>query len=228
MRPLLALVALLAVAIGVAAITSRYHESNRPPSEEPETETSSDAPKKEATAQNDPNRAKMFDTVKEGAIQATLEIEGKGTMQLELYPKAAPKTVAHIVELAKSGFYEGVLVHRVEDGFVAQMGDPKSKTIKSEDLRGLTTAEVGQRYQLGMSGSGTTVPLEVKLPHLPNTIGMARSQDPDSGDSQFYINLKDNGDSLDGQYCVFGKIVSGQEVAPKIAIGDRIKRFSVP
>jgi cyclophilin family peptidyl-prolyl cis-trans isomerase len=148
-------------------------------------------------------------------------------MTLELYPKAAPKTVAHFIELAKKGFYEGILFHRVEEGFVAQAGDPTSKKYQPSDLAGMTSEQVTEKYQLGGAGSGENVPLEAKLPHLANSIGLARADPPDSGDSQFYINLKDNA-PLDSEYCVFGRIVSGADVAPKIKIGDRIKRLSVP
>lgn len=224
MRPFLALIALLVVAIGVAGITSRYHQASRPAYEEPSDPI--DKPPPSAQADN-PDRMNMFDKAKEGAIRATLEIEGKGTMTLELYPKAAPKTVEHFVELAKQGFYEGILFHRVVDGFVAQAGDPNSKKYQPSDLKGMTSEEVGDKFQLGMAGSGTTVPLEANLPHLVNSIGLARSSAPDSGDSQFYINLGDNA-QLDQGYCIFGRIVEGADIASKIKIGDRIKRLSVP
>lgn len=225
MRPFLALVGLIAVAIGIAAVTSRYHRTSPPLNESEQSEMPK--PPESEKPKADPEREKAFDKVKEGAVRATLEIEGKGTMTLELYPKAAPATVKHVVALAKKGFYEGILFHRVVPNFVAQAGDPASKKVKQQDIQGLSSDEVGEKFMLGSGGSGETVPLEAKLPHLPNSIGLARSQTPDSGDSQFYLNLKDNA-NLDSQYCVFGRIVEGADVAAKIAIGDRIKRFSVP
>ncbi|MCS6776053.1 MAG: peptidylprolyl isomerase [Chloroherpetonaceae bacterium] len=225
MRPVLALVALIAVGIGVAALTSRFHDGNPPLYETNQADMPE--PEKKNTSISPAEREKAFDQVKEGAIRATLEIEGKGVMTLELYPKAAPETVKHVVELARKGFYNGILFHRVVPDFVAQAGDPVSKKYKPEDFRWMTPEEVGARYQVGMGGSGKTVPLEAKLPHLPNTIGLARADAPDTGDSQFYINLKDNA-SLDNQYCVFGRVIAGTDIPAKIAMGDRIKRFTVP
>ena len=84
-----------------------------------------------------------------------------------------------------------------------------------------------KRFNLGINGSGQPVPLEAKLPHKKYSLGLARSKDTASGDSQFYLNLKDNPD-LDGKYCVFGRIKQGAEIADKIEIGDRIKRLSIP
>jgi cyclophilin family peptidyl-prolyl cis-trans isomerase len=164
------------------------------------------------------DRLKAFDKVKEGAIRAELEIENRGKMVLELYPKAAPKTVEHVVSLIKQGFYDGIKFHRVEPGFVVQGGDPQSKNLSPEEF---------SANQVGSHGSGKNVPLEATLPHLPNSVGLARAQDPNSGDSQFYINLKDNGDALDGGYCVFGMVVEGADIAPKIEVGDKIKSFKL-
>lgn len=235
MRPALGLAILLICGIGIAAYTAKMRpntESLTPAEQnmEEERKQMEDAKKSMEASQakaNDPARLVAFDKVKEGAIRATLEVEGRGTMTLELYPQAAPKTVAHFVELAKKNFYDGILFHRVEPGFVVQGGDPASKTVDGAQIRNISSQDAGQKFGLGKGGSGQTVPLEVKLPHLPNTIGLARSQDPNSGDSQFYINLKDNA-QLDSGYCVFGRIVEGADVAAKIQQGDKIKRLSVP
>lgn len=153
-------------------------------------------------------------------------IEKRGTLTIELQPKAAPKTVAHFLKLVDKKFYDGILFHRVVPGFVAQAGDPGSKKYKPSDLSALSPEEIGEKYQLGGGGSGGNVPLEAKLPHDRGTLGLARSSDPDSGDSQFFFNLVPN-HSLDSGYCVFGKIVKGENVMDKIQNGDRIKSVRV-
>jgi cyclophilin family peptidyl-prolyl cis-trans isomerase len=164
-----------------------------------------------------PSRDPALEKFKEGAIRATLEIENRGAMTLELYPKAAPKTVEHIVALARKGFYDGIKFHRVVPGFVIQAGDPESKEIGPEAF---------ESHQVGTHGSGKMVPLEANLSNLQDSLGLARAQDPNSGDSQFYINLADN-TPLDGQYCVFGRIVRGADIAPKVRVGDRITRLRI-
>ena len=219
MRPAVGLGLLLAVAIGLALYMGHVTQGADRLSSEAQ-ETPETTPPKVTVPQGD----KAFEDVKEGAVRATLEVENRGTMTLELYPKACPKTVAHVTELCRKNFYDGILFHRVVADFVAQAGDPKSKDVKPEDI---PTEEAATAKGLGSAGSGTNVPLEAKLPHITNSIGLARSSAPDSGDSQFYINLKDNPD-LDGKYCVFGRIVAGADVAKQIKNGDRIKRFSVP
>lgn len=235
MRPIVGFVILILVGIGIASYTANMRPSTASltPQEQAEEEMRKEmeeARKNQALLEKkktDPTRLNAFDAVEEGAVRATLEVEGKGTMTLELYPKAAPRTVAHFVDLCKKNFYEGILFHRVEPGFVAQAGDPESKKVDAEKIRGIPSREAGEKYNLGSGGSGQKVPLEVKLPHLPYSIGLARSREPDSGDSQFYLNLRDNIE-LDTGYCVFGRIVSGEEVAKKIEQGDKIKRLSVP
>lgn len=220
MRPAAGFALLILLAFGTLLFTSRFYRSDRPSYEEP--------PPPNVQAPPSPGgMTKTFDEVKDSAIKATLEVEGRGTMQIELYPKAAPKTVEQIVKLCKENFYEGVLFHRVVSGFVAQAGDPGSKKLTPADLKGMDENQVAEKYQLGSGGTGAQIPLEVGLPHDQFSIGMARSNDPNSGDCQFYINLNAN-HTLDANYCVFGRIVSGQEIAPDIQIGDKIKRFSVP
>ena len=231
MRPLLAIIGIVIVFITIAFVTSSMHTTNFTP---PAAEAEQSNPPKPAfdgeSKETDPSKLMSFEEVKEGAITATLEFEGKGAMTLDLYPKAAPKTVAHIVDLCKKNFYEGMVVHRVENtpGFgVFQVGDPLSKKVDAKKLHGMTTSEVSSLYGLGNQGSGTTVPLEAHLSHKIYSVGLARSNDLGSGDSQFYVNTIDNSKSLDGKYCVFGRIVAGQELASKIQIGDKIKSFSV-
>ena len=127
-----------------------------------------------------------------------------GPMVAELYPTSAPKTAANFVSLANAGFFNGLVWHRIVKGFVIQTGDPQTKNGGRD------------RRTWGTGGSDQTVPLEVSsLRNGIGTLGMARSQDPNSGSSQFYINLAENS-FLDGQYTVFGKVISGMEAAERI------------
>jgi cyclophilin family peptidyl-prolyl cis-trans isomerase len=222
-----AFVLLILVAIGFVAIMSKVHPGNASPTPAEQDQIDSEKAKsdQQAAAQKSADAKKnltTFDQVQAGAIHTTLVIADRGTIKIDLYPAAAPKTVAHVVDLCKKDFYKGILFHRVVPGFVAQAGDPKSKTVNGKSIANVDPSETG----LGGGGSGTSVPLEAKLPHTKYSIGLARSNSPDSGDSQFYINLKDN-NSLDGGYCVFGMITSGQDVADKIQQGDKITSFSV-
>lgn len=126
-----------------------------------------------------------------------------GEIEIQLYGDQAPVTVENFVNLAKSGFYEGTLFHRVVPGFVIQGGDPNTK--------------LSDRSVWGKGGSGRTIPLEISsLQNVRGMVAMARSQDPNSASSQFYILVGD-APHLDGQYAVFGKVVSGMEVVDKIA-----------
>jgi len=129
-----------------------------------------------------------------------------GCIEVQLYPSAAPKTVANFVNLSRTGFYNNLVWHRIVAGFVIQTGDPNTRN------------GGGNRSLWGTGGSGKTVPLEINstLHNDYGYLGMARSTDPNSGSSQFYINLANN-TSLNGQYTVFGKVISGIDVA--LAIG---------
>ena len=130
----------------------------------------------------------------------------QGVIEVELYQSKTPKTVTNFVNLARSGFYDNLVWHRISKGFVIQTGDPN-------------TRNVGDRSTWGRGGSSQTVPLEIDI-SLHNTIGylaMARlSGDVNSGTSQFYINLGDN-TKLDGDYTVFGRVISGIETAYAIS-----------
>lgn len=144
-------------------------------------------------------------TVKGGAAKAddlenTLYLQLKdGRVVIQLLPQVAPKTVARIKELARSKFYDGIIFHRVIDGFMAQTGDPTGT---------------------GMGGSGKSLKAEFnKEPHFRGAVSMARASDPNSADSQFFIVLRDS-NFLDGQYTVFGKVTSGMEFVDKIAKGE--------
>jgi len=128
-----------------------------------------------------------------------------GLIEVELYQKVAPRTVANFVRLAKEGFYDDLVWHRIATGFVIQTGDP------------LTKNGGGDRSAWGTGGSSQTVPLEIdgSLHNSASYLGMARGADRSSGSSQFYINLRDN-TSLDGDYTVFGRVTSGMDFARAI------------
>ena len=122
----------------------------------------------------------------------------------ELFDHVAPKTVANFVKLANSVFYDQLLFHRIVPGFVIQGGDPLTKDISLRDL-------------WGTGGPGWKIDAEFsKLTHSRGTLSMARSHDPNSAGSQFFIVLKDS-IFLDGQYTIFGKVIDGMDVVDKIA-----------
>ena len=136
-------------------------------------------------------------------MQATIETT-QGTIEVELFEKEAPITVNNFVSLAKSNFFSDLVFHRIVKGFVIQTGDPNTR---------------GQdRSSWGMGGSAKNVSLEIvsSLHNYEGYLGMARSSDPNSGSSQFYINLANN-TSLDGQYAVFGRVTQGMQVVDSIA-----------
>src|ERR687888_746356 len=127
-----------------------------------------------------------------------------GDIELELYPQDAPKTVENFKQLAKKGFYNGLIFHRIVPGFVIQGGDPN-------------TRDVNNKSKWGTGGPGWNIKAEFnKNKHSRGALSMARSQDPNSAGSQFFIVLKDS-NFLDGQYTVFGKVTSGMDVVEKIA-----------
>jgi len=127
-----------------------------------------------------------------------------GDIEVEFFPDAAPKTVENFLKLAKSGFYDGLAFHRIVPGFVIQGGDPNSKNIAN-------------RSTWGTGGPGWTVKAEFnRNKHSKGALSMARSQDPNSAGSQFFIVLKDS-NFLDGQYTVFGRVTSGLDAVEKIA-----------
>jgi cyclophilin family peptidyl-prolyl cis-trans isomerase len=127
-----------------------------------------------------------------------LELAG-GRVVVKLRPDLAPKHCARIKELARSGFYDGIVFHRVIDGFMAQTGDPTGT---------------------GRGGSGKKLPGEFsKEPFERGTVGMARTNDPNSADSQFFI-MFDEGSFLNGQYTVWGQVIAGMEHVDAIKRGE--------
>lgn len=162
------------------------------------------------------NRVPSAPNTNEVAVITTSE----GVMVVEFYSDVAPNHVANFEKLARSGFYDGTAFHRVIPGFMIQGGDPNTKNDAAKD-------------SWGMGGPGYSVNAEFNSKHHARGIlSMARSQDPNSGGSQFFICHGDAG-SLDGQYTVFGNIIKGFDVLDKIATAateppDRpIKRINI-
>ncbi len=146
------------------------------------------------------------------SVQGVIKTD-KGDIVLEFYPDVAPVTVASFLHLARTGFYNGTRFHRVEPGFLIQGGDPKSKDPNATDV--------------GTGGPGYYLPAEFSdRPHETGTLAMARSSSPNSGGSQFYICLAPQ-PNLDGQYTVFGKVVSGMNVVNSIVPGDAIREVVI-
>lgn len=150
--------------------------------------------------------------------QVVMTVEHRGAITIELFPKAAPATVAHFLDLVHRKFYDGILFHRVVPEFVAQAGDPATKGANGVEL---SKAGPGADTRFGNGGSGHNVKLEASLPHDRGTLGLARTPDPNTGDSQFFFNLVPN-HSLDNAYCVFGKVTKGLSVMDAIKQGDKI------
>ncbi len=139
-----------------------------------------------------------------------IEVDGstKGTIVIDLLPEVAPKHVAQIVALAKAGEYDDVVFHRVIDGFMAQTGD-------------VQFGKAGGSPEAGM-GQSTMPNLPAEFSSLSfdrGVLGMARSQDPDSANSQFFITLA-AAPHLDGQYTIFGRVISGMDVVDAIKKGE--------
>jgi len=135
-----------------------------------------------------------------------ITLEKGGEIRLEFYPEDAPKTVENFVTLAKKGFYNGLNFHRVVPDFVVQGGCPKGN---------------------GTGGPGYQIKAEFnKQKHVRGTLAMARSQDPDSAGSQFYICYGTT-PHLDGQYTVFGRVVSGMEHVDRIKQGDKMTSVTI-
>jgi peptidyl-prolyl cis-trans isomerase B (cyclophilin B) len=166
--------------------------------DEPKTETK-DAPKQVEPKTNPAEEKKTVNTNEVAVIKTT-----EGTMVIEFWPDVAPKTVANFKKLANEGFYDGTCFHRVISGFMIQAGDPLTKDPSKESV-------------WGTGGPGYKIKAEFNdRSHVRGVISMARSNDPDSAGSQFFI-CHGNPSFLDHQYTGFGKLIKGDDVLEIIA-----------
>ena len=135
-----------------------------------------------------------------------------GDVKIELFEDVAPNHVKRIKQLAQEGKYDGVVFHRVIDGFMAQTGDVKFGNSSNDDFN-LRSAGTGGSDLPDLKAEFS------KIPHIKGTLSMARSQDPNSANSQFFICLE-AAPHLDGQYTAFGKVIEGMEFVDKIKRGE--------
>lgn len=137
-----------------------------------------------------------------------------GNIKFGLYEELAPITTENFIKLADEKFYDGIKFHRIIDDFVIQTGDPNTRD--------------NNPYNDGMGGSADTIPLEIhpELTHIDGAVGMARSSDPDSASSQFYI-CDGPQHGLDGDYAVFGVTIEGIEVVREIAMAETYPEYRV-
>ena len=145
---------------------------------------------------------------------AVITLEKGGEIRLEFFTADAPKHVENFLKLARAGFYDGQRFHRVEPGFVVQLGDPQSKTLPMD------------HPDMGTGGPGYTIKCEINpQKHGTGSLSMAHAG-KDTGGSQFFITLSPQ-PHLDGSYTVFGYVVKGMDVVDKIRPGDVIERVEI-
>ena len=157
-------------------------------------------PMSDINAENIKSQNLVMEVTQNSEITDPSENPPTGKVVIKLYPDVAPKHVAQITMLAKEGFYDGIIFHRVIEGFMAQTGDPTGTGMGGSDLPDIR-AEFSDE------------------PFVRRTLGMARSQHPDSANSQFFICFEE-ASFLNGQYTVFGKVVEGMEYIDKVMRGE--------
>lgn len=152
------------------------------------------------------NEASQKEPSNENNPVVTMTMENGGAVLIELYPEVAPNTVNNFISLVEEGFYDGLIFHRVIPGFMIQGGDPEG------------TGMGGPGYSI--KGEFDSNDFENDLEHDRGVISMARSQDPDSAGSQFFI-MTDPSPHLDGDYAAFGKVMDGMDVVDEIVAAER-------
>ena len=145
----------------------------------------------------------------------------KGNFEIETYPNEAPKSVEHILALVRRNFYNGLRVHRLVPGFVVQFGDPQ-------------TRDMTKRHLWGNGGSGRAIAvaeINAKRPHRIGAVALAHAGDPRGADSQMYIALAGLDEprirNIQGDFTVFGQVISGMDVVQKLRETDIIRRATV-
>ena len=165
-----------------------------------------EAKAKDSTKPAETALAKAAEAVTRDNAAAIIELKKGGRIVMEFYPKDAPNTVDNFIKLTNKGYYDGLKFHRVVPGFVVQGGDPRGD---------------------GTGGPGYQIKAEFNSrKHLNGTVAMARSQDPDSAGSQFYICLGPQA-FLDGKYTVFGQVIEGMDLVEGIAMGDVMAKVTI-
>ena len=145
-------------------------------------------------------------------VRAVIQMAKGGRIVIKFYPQDAPLSVANFIKLAKKGFYDGLTFHRVVPGFVAQGGDPNG-----DGSGGPGYSIKGEFSDNGVNNSQT---------HVKGAVAMARTNDPDSAGSQFYICLEAQ-PALDGKYAVFGQVVEGMDLVEQIQVGDKMEKVTI-
>lgn len=212
-KVLIAVVVLAVVGFGGFTLWQKKQAQNAadaPPAETAPVTAAADATTTAPATAAAPAPAGTYDlTVQPDGMSkavATMTMEKGEVIKLRFFTNDAPNTAKRIAELIAQGFYNGILFHRVVPGFVVQAGDPTGT---------------------GAGGSGTKLKAEFNAhKHEPGIWSMARTSDPNSADSQFFIMLGTAPD-LDGKYTVFGKVVEGNDNVVKIQQGDKIKSFTI-
>ncbi len=154
----------------------------------------------DTNAENTSSQNLVIKITQNAEITEPSETPPIATIIVKLFPDVAPKHVSQITMLAKEGFYDGIIFHRVIDGFMAQTGDPTGTGMGGSDLPDIRAEFSDEPFNRG-------------------TLGMARSQHPDSANSQFFICFEESS-FLNGQYTVFGKVIEGMEYVDKIMRGE--------
>ncbi len=195
--------------VAACALTACNNQDNNTPPAKSSIESSANSADKSATAASDSTTAKT-DAAAPASTSGAKNDEvaviktSLGTMVVEFWPDVAPKTVENFKKLAKEGFYNGTCFHRVIKGFMIQGGDPLTKDASQEAMWG--TGDPGYKIKAEFNDRS----------HVRGVISMARSQDPDSAGSQFFI-CHGSPTQLDHQYTAFGKLIKGDDVLDKIA-----------
>ncbi len=209
-KKIIAIIAVVAIVLVVGVAVFFVVKNNKSNQASNETETSEIANKEENTTTEESNTTEENNTSEEkegeqsveGKYNAEIVVKDYGTIKVELDETAAPITVANFVKLAKEGFYNGLTFHRIISGFMIQGGDPNG------DGTGGSNEEIKGEFK----NNGVENPIS----HTRGVISMARSNDPDSASSQFFIMHKDAAKDLDGKYAAFGHVTSGMEVVDQI------------
>ncbi len=197
-KALSALLALFIIASGtlvVGCAKESTSDQNNTTDSNAQTESNSDE------AQEVQDGAGLPDASLEHPL-VTMTIENYGDLEIELYPEVAPNTVNNFISLVESGYYDGIQFHRIINGFMIQGGDPEG------------TGGGGPGYAIKGEFSGNG--FENNIKHVPGVLSMARTQNPDSAGSQFFLMHKAS-PHLDGAYAAFGQVITGLELVDEIA-----------